>query len=297
MGDFMREKSVDDFINYIRTIRRYSGRTVEIYRQAIANYWSYAQELEQSDIRSYVANALTSGLSPRTVNLHLSALSSYCDYLVRSGDLTSNPVKSISRPKESHRLPDFYTEEALKNYFDVISVERASLSFHNYRNRMLMLILYSTGMRRSEVISLKLSDWNRNRRIFRVTGKGDKTREIPVPSAISEEILLYLGRIRSEFPDRNEDSFFMDDHGEKLSPSIVNEIVHEELDGLDGFTGKKSPHVLRHSLATHLLNDGADLNSIKEILGHSSLAATQVYTHNSFEKLKSSYKTAHPRAK
>ncbi len=297
MDDFSRNKSVDDFINYIRTIRRYSGRTVDIYRLAIENYWSYAQELDQTDIRSYVANALTSGLSPRTVNLHLSALSSYCDYLVKSGELNSNPVKTITRPRESHRLPDFYTEDALKNYFDGISVERASLSFHNYRNRMLMLILYSTGMRRSELISLNLSDWDRDRRIFRVTGKGDKIREIPVPYGISEEILLYLERIRSEFPDRKEDSFFMDEHGKRLSPYRVNEIVHEELDGVDGFTGKKSPHVLRHSLATHLLNDGADLNSIKEILGHSSLAATQVYTHNSFEKLKSSYQTAHPRAK
>jgi len=287
----------DDFITYIKSIKRYSERTAEIYRRALEDYFAYSETLEQQDIRSYVANALTSGMSPRTVNLHLSALSSYCGYLVKSGELTANPVRTIKRPKESHRLPEFYTEGALGNYFDTISRERAELSFHYFRNRILLLVIYSTGMRRSEAVSLKISDWDPGRKVFRVRGKGDKVREIPVPDRISEEILLYLDRIKVEFPHRSGDVFFIDDHGDALSPGDVNGIVHEELDGADGFTGKKSPHVLRHSLATHLLNDGADLNSIKEILGHSSLAATQVYTHNSFEKLKSSYLSAHPRAK
>jgi len=292
-----RKKSTDDFLNYVRTIKRYSERTVEIYRAAIEGYFGYSPSLDRQGIRSYVANALSSGLSPRTVNLHLSALSSYCRYLSKSGEIDSNPVKSIKRPKESRRLPEFFTEKALDNYFDGISKERAERSFHHFRNRMLLLLIYTTGMRRSEIVKLKVGDWDSDRRIFRITGKGDKVREIPVPDRISEEILLYLNRIKNEFPDRGKDFFFTDDHGAPISAAFVNETVHEELDGVEGFSGKKSPHVLRHSLATHLLNDGADLNSIKEILGHSSLAATQVYTHNSFEKLKTSYLTAHPRAK
>jgi len=289
--------SIGDFITYIRTIRRYSERTAAIYRSAIENFWSCEQSLDQQAVRDYVAASLNSGVSPRTVNLHLSALSSYCGYLMKSGELTFNPVRVIKRPKENHRLPEFFTARSLENYFDHISKERSSLSFHFFRNRILLLVLYSTGMRRSEAVSLKIRDWDGDRKVFRVTGKGDKVREIPVPDSTSEEIFVYLERIRVEFPDRRSEIFFTDDHGGKLSAAAVNEIVHEELDGVEGFTGKKSPHVLRHSLATHLLNDGADLNSIKEILGHSSLAATQVYTHNSFEKLKSSYLTAHPRAK
>jgi len=293
----MGEKSVDDFITYIRTIKRYSERTVCVYRSALEDFLSCGRSLEQRDIRNYVAESLNSGMSARTVNLHLSALSSFCGYLVKSGEMAFNPVRTVKRPKESHRLPDFFTEKALNNYFDGISREKACRSFRNYRNRMMLLILYSTGMRRSELVSLRVSDWDSNRLVFRITGKGDKTREVPVPIRVSEEVLSYLKRVQIEFPDRKGDSFFTDGHGEPLSAGEVNAIIHEELDGVEGFSGKKSPHVLRHSLATHLLNDGADLNSIKEVLGHSSLAATQVYTHNSFEKLKSSYLSAHPRAK
>ena len=153
-------------------------------------------------------------------------------------------------------------------------------------------------MRRSEIVGLRRSDFDPGRKVFTVLGKGDKMREIPVPASVCQEILLYLERIRKEFPDVPEGGrFFLTDAGQPIYPELVNETVHEELDGVEGFTGRKSPHVLRHSLATHLLNNGADLNSIKEILGHSSLAATQVYTHNSFEQLKDTYLTAHPRAK
>ena len=172
------------------------------------------------------------------------------------------------------------------------------MSLHDYRNGVMMLVLYATGMRRSEIVGLCRSDFDPGRKVFTVLGKGDKMREIPVPASVCQEILLYLERIRKEFPEVPEGGrFFLTDAGQPIYPELVNETVHEELDGVEGFTGRKSPHVLRHSLATHLLNRGADLNSIKEILGHSSLAATQVYTHNSFEQLKDTYLTAHPRAK
>ena len=308
---------VEEFLQYIAAERRYSPRTCAIYREVLETFYSYAypapktelssqQELDAltfSSIRGFVAFSMDEGLSPRTVNLRLSALSSYCSWLVRRSLLPSNPVRRIARPKESHRLPEFFTEMALEHFFDSKGLDGSGracsrMSLHDYRNGVMILLLYATGMRRSELAGLRRSDFDSGRNVFTVLGKGDKMREIPVPVSVCKEILLYLERIRKEFPDVPVDGrFFLTDAGQPIYPELVNETVHEELDGVEGFTGRKSPHVLRHSLATHLLNRGADLNSIKEILGHSSLAATQVYTHNSFEQLKNTYLTAHPRAK
>lgn len=315
----------EEFLQYITAERRYSPRTCAIYREVLEAFYRYAypgdnaegketpmealsrlQQLEAltfSSIRGFVAASMDEGLSPRTVNLRLSVLSSYCSWLVRRSMLETNPVRRISRPKESHRLPEFYTEISLEHFFDSKGLDGSGkacslMTMHDYRNGVMMLVLYSTGMRRSEIAGLRRCDFDPGRGVFTVLGKGDKMREIPVPVSVCQEILLYLERIRKEFPEVQEsDGFFLTDSGQPIYPGLVNEVVHEELDGEDGFTGRKSPHVLRHSLATHLLNNGADLNSIKEILGHSSLAATQVYTHNSFEQLKNTYLTAHPRAK
>ncbi|MCF0172195.1 MAG: tyrosine-type recombinase/integrase [Bacteroidales bacterium] len=162
---------------------------------------------------------------------------------------------------------------------------------------MIILLLYVTGMRRSELCALKIRDFDPGRKVIRVIGKGDKEREIPVPDRICRELSLYLNKMNDEGVENPSGYFFLTDSRKPLYPAFVNNLVRREFSGRDGFSARKSPHVLRHSLATHLLNAGADLSSIKEILGHSSLAATQVYTHNSFEKLKSTYLTAHPRAK
>ena len=308
---------VEEFLQYIAAERRYSPRTCAIYREVLETFYSYAypapktelssqQELDAltfSSIRGFVAFSMDEGLSPRTVNLRLSALSSYCSWLVRRSLLPSNPVRRIARPKESHRLPEFFTEMALEHFFDSKGLDGSGracsrMSLHDYRNGVMILLLYATGMRRSELAGLRRSDFDSGRNVFTVLGKGDKMREIPVPVSVCKEILLYLERIKAEFPGISDNgSFFLTDSGAPIYPELVNEAVHEQLDGVEGFTGRKSPHVLRHSLATHLLNNGADLNSIKEILGHSSLAATQVYTHNSFEQLKNTYLSAHPRAK
>ena len=283
---------VEEFLQYIAAQKRYSPRTCAVYREALEAFYRYAypqcdtsgtggrqtplsddQQLEAltfSVVRGFVAFSTEEGLSPRTVNLRLSALSSYCSWLVRRSLLPFNPVRRIARLKESRRLPEFYTETSLERFFSSKGLDGsgkacAQMGMHDYRNGV---------------------------------SKGDKMREIPVPVSVCQEISLYLERIRTEFPDVPHDGrFFLTDSGQPMYPELVNETVHEELDGVEGFTGRKSPHVLRHSLATHLLNHGADLNSIKEILGHSSLAATQVYTHSSFEQLRNTYLTAHPRAK
>ena len=296
----------ENFIQYLKVERRYSPRTVSLYEDAVAEFMAFMEVEElRSDvltprnIRSFVACSLDGGQGARTVNLKLSALSTLCNYLVRSNVLESNPVSKVPRPKQEKKLPVFYTEKAIDNYFDESRrrVEENPDNFALLRNRTMMLVLYSTGMRRAELCGLKISDFDSGRRLFRVLGKGDKLREIPVPALICQEILLYLEKLNEAYPDNPGGKFFLTDRGAPLYLAFADNVVKSELSGIEGFTGKKSPHVLRHSLATHLLNRGADLTSIKEILGHSSLAATQVYTHNSFEQLKKTYLTAHPRAK
>ncbi|MFA6769725.1 MAG: tyrosine-type recombinase/integrase, partial [Bacteroidales bacterium] len=154
-----------------------------------------------------------------------------------------------------------------------------------------------TGIRRAELASLKIHDWDKSRGVIRVIGKGDKLREVPVPNLLSVHLAEYKSLFGEYYPQNPNKLMFLTDSGQPMYLSFVNKIVGRELKGVEGFSGKKSPHMLRHSLATHLLNNGADLNSIKEVLGHSSLAATQIYTHNSFEQLKKVFLTAHPRAK
>lgn len=301
----------DRFLDYIGNQKRYSARTVAIYSDAIEEFLlfvypdknqilsdnDYLEALRPNLIRNFIAESIENGLSARTMNLKLSALSSFSNFLVKNGLLASNPVKKVYRLKQEQRLPEFYTEKSIDNYFNLRNSDfEGEESFDHLRRRMIVMLLYSTGMRRSEICSLKVKDFDRHRQTFRIIGKGDKEREIPIPSLICDYILLYLNRARNEVSGQVE-WFFFTEKGNQLYLAYVNKIVKEELAGIEGFTGKKSPHLLRHSLATHLLNNGADLNSIKEILGHSSLAATQVYTHNSFEQLKKIYLTAHPRAK
>lgn len=305
---------IDRFLEYIHSQRRYSPRTVQLYGDALEEFCEYVHDgirpkdlsdnqiiesLQLQLIRGFVANGLENGKSPRTMNLKLSAISSFCSWLVRNGALTSNPVKKIYRPKEDRPLPEFYTQSSMDAFFDGLQKEapKEEETFAQCRTRMMILVLYTTGMRRAELCGLKIGDFDRSRKVFRVVGKGDKAREIPVPDRICEEIVLYLKRLSKEFVENPQGMFFLTDKGKPLYPAFVNNTVGEALNGVEGFTGRKSPHVLRHTLATLLLNNGADIDSIKQLLGHSSLAATQVYTHNSFEELKHTYLTAHPRAK
>ena len=252
-------------------------------------------------------------LDPRTVNLHLSVLSGFCRFLMKDGRLKSNPAKMVSRPKMEKRLPVFYRGESMKEYFSstecdaseenlelIKGNDRLSSQIYSRRlGRMIVSLLYSTGIRRSELIGLTIGSVDFSRRTMRVRGKGDKIREIPLVPSLCDEISLYLQSVESMEGRKRSASepLLVTAKGAKLYPMFVDRTIKSELGQVGSITGRKSPHVLRHSLATELLNEGADLNSIKELLGHSSLAATQVYTHNSVEKLKKVYLNAHPRAK
>ena len=296
-----------DFIDYLKIKRRYSPRTVKLYGDAVEDYLKYSlPETEPGDndilsalkfqqVRRYVSTLMDRGLDPRTVNLHLSALSTFCSYLVRQNKLASNPVKEIVRPKEKKRLPSFFSPEALKLYFDTPVAD----DYLSVRGRLIVTLLYDTGLRRAEAASLRLSDIDISRRTISIIGKGNKQRMVPLVDSLVEKIGDYL-LLREDFQkehNKQGDSFFLTDAGGAAYPEFINRTVKSELSKAKGLSGKKTPHTLRHSFATSLLNNGADLNSIKEALGHSSLAATEVYTHNSFEKLKEIYRTAHPRAK
>ena len=294
-----------DFIDYLKVKRRYSPRTVKLYGKAVEDFLRQAvpeSQLSDEDIlsalkfqviRGYVSSLMDRGLDPRTVNLHLSAMSTFCSYLVRQNKLASNPVKEIVRPKEKKRLPSFFSPEALKLYFDTPVAD----DYPSVRNRMIVTLLYDTGLRRAEAASLRISDIDLSRRTISIIGKGNKQRMIPLVDSLVEKIGDYLLLREAFFNGSDSDSFFLTDAGGPAYPEFINRTVKAELSKANGLSGKKTPHTLRHSFATSLLNEGADLNSIKEVLGHSSLAATEVYTHNSFEKLKEIYRTAHPRAK
>ena len=308
----------DTYIQYLRVQKRYSVRTQELYADVLQRYYLYiygaedvstldefvAKEVVNGDfslpellapgnIRGYLAKCMEDGLQARTVNLHLSALSGYCRWLLLRGELENNPARIVARPKEKSRLPHFYGAEPLNEY----CAAEMPAEYSAMRDRLIVILIYATGMRRQEVADLTLDMVDLGRKVFKITGKGDKDREIPIIPALYEKILVYLQKRTEQFGVDINNSFFLTDKGAHLYLNFVNKAVRKELAGLKGFEGKVSPHVLRHSFATHLLNGGAELNSIKEVLGHSSLAATQVYTHNSFEQLKKIYVTAHPRAK
>ena len=333
---------IERYLEYLSAIRRYSPRTVDIYRGVLEDYCTYltlsgsvppdfaslipptaaqrvppiyeamgghglagqtpkaGEILNVQTVRGYEVYLMDEkGESAKTVNLHLSVLSGFCRFLMKEGVLESNPVRLVSRPKQEKRLPVFYREDAMKAYFEQTKGVLEYGKYEDQLQRMILGMLFATGLRRAELISLNRDSVDLARRVMRVRGKGDKMREIPLPPVLCNEILLYLQAVDSlKYADQAPEApLLQTPKGARLYPVYVDRAVKAALAGIDGISGRKSPHVLRHTLATELLDGGADLNSIKELLGHSSLAATQVYTHNSIERLQSVYKSAHPRAK
>ena len=262
-------------------------------------------------VRAYEVHMLDEeGLGARTVNMHLSILSGFCRYLVGQGVLESNPVKLLPRPKTERRLPVFFRQESIKDYFartdyyvsseflQVLAQSRRKEDYVCLLSRIIVETLYCTGLRRAELIGLSLEDLDLSRRILKVMGKGGKMRNVPLPESLCSHLSTYLNALSAmEGLERASSSpLLVTPAGGRLYPVFVDRVIKAEMASVEGATGRKSPHVLRHTIASELLGDGADLNSIKEFLGHSSLAATQVYTHSSIERLKSVYQSAHPRA-
>jgi integrase/recombinase XerC len=293
---------IDSFISYLKTERRYSSYTLKAYEKDLQQFMNFLEDTgsendypreEHKYIRQWVVHLMEQGLSPRSVRRKISALSSYYRFLLLRGMVKSNPLLKVTIPKSGRRLPGFIPEDKLNNLLDQVDFGD---DFAGVRNRLVIELLYFTGMRRSELIKLCNSDVDSYKMIIKVHGKGGKERHIPVGQVFSQTLRDYMQKKISEFGAFSpSDPFFVTGNNKKLYPELVYRVVRKYL-GLISSGEKRGPHILRHSFATHMLNHGADLNAIKDLLGHASLSATQVYTHNSFEKLKKIYKQAHPRA-
>ncbi len=290
----------DSFYLYIQLEKRFSAHTVAAYKSDLTQFGDFISntygiisygEVTFDMIRSWLASLIDSGLASRTVNRKLSSLKAYFRYLLKEELIAVNPVSKATSLSIPSRLPVYASVSEMETMLHLSEKEN---SFGLKRDLLIIEILYSTGIRLAELIGLKINDLDRSALTIKVTGKRNKQRIIPV----SEELIVLIDeylKSRSEIARPGVSEIIVTDQGKKAYPVFIYRKVKHYL-SLAGVRGVKSPHVLRHTFATHMLNEGADLNAIKELLGHSSLAATQVYTHNSIEKLKSIYKLAHPRA-
>lgn len=291
---------IESFLKYIEFEKRYSKHTVTSYKNDLEQFNVFLSGLDSQlnlfqvtypHIRSWIISLVEDGISPSSVNRKMASLRSYYKFLHKSGSVKKDPTLQLRALRTSKRLPQFAQESEMQRLFEHVNF---SNDFSGLRDLLLLELLYATGMRRSELIALKTSSVNLVKSQIKVLGKRNKERIIPLNKEVAELIQKYLQMRNGEFEGVN-DFLLLTDKGDQLYDGFVYRKVKAYL-GATTTLEKKSPHILRHTFATHLLNNGADLNAVKELLGHSSLAATQVYTHNSLDKLKKVFEKAHPKA-
>jgi integrase/recombinase XerC len=292
---------VDSFLQYIQYEKRCSPHTLTSYRADLAQFSLYlnnfyeCKEVENATflmVRSWIVSLVEEKKNALSVNRKIATLRTFFKFLLRKGVIINDPMLKIKALKAPKPLPQFVDETSLNQLLDTFEFTD---DFSGYRDRLLMELLYGTGIRLSEMIELEENEVNLYEQIIKVTGKRNKQRIIPISKRLSKLIEDYLVRKKSNFNNNATTLLIVTDTGDKSYPMMVYRIVKKYLN-LATTIEQRSPHILRHTFATHLLNKGADLNSIKDLLGHSSLAATQVYTHNSLEKLKTIFEQAHPKA-
>lgn len=291
----------ESFLQYLKTEKRYSPHTVRSYENDLDQFFIFIRDNDSSvepvdvtsaQIRFWIVSLMEKGISPASVHRKISCLRVFFRYLRKEGMMKKDPLDKVVVPRRKKVLPQFVAEDSLMKLLDEVEF---SSDFSGIRNKALIEMLYMTGMRRAELIGLKVGDVDLNEGVLKVTGKRNKQRMIPLTNDFASRLGVYLKEREKNAGDNAGDWFFITDNGTKLYDKYVYNIVRKHLSMVTTIE-KKSPHVLRHTFATHMLNRGADLNTIKEFLGHANLSATQVYTHNTFEKLKKIYKQAHPRA-
>lgn len=289
------------FLNYLKFQKRYSPHTIVSYQTDLVAFFDFMEltfgkidlpDIKPAYVRTWLASLKEAGMEAKSINRKISALKSFFKYLLKEQSILVSPMGSIISPKVSKRLPQFVDNTDIKTLFQYVEFPN---NWAGKTDRLLLQLLYNTGIRQAELISLKENHVDHFKSTIKVLGKGNKERIIPVSKELSEFLKGYIMEKREVFQNYNEEVLLVNKIGKKLYPKYVYNTVKKYLLQITTIS-KKSPHVLRHTFATHLMNNGADLNAVKELLGHSSLAATQIYTHNSIDKLKDIYKKAHPKA-
>ena len=292
----------EKLIQYLRNEKNYSSHTEISYLTDLTQFQQFIEkecgefDLEQIDadlIRIWIAHLVEEGIKPRSVNRKLSAVKTFFNYLNKIEAVKGNPAEKVRGPKTPKRLPAFVNHEEMARIID--DEQAYPDNFEGQRNRFIIELFYVTGMRESELIGLKNSDIDYYAKTVRVTGKRNKQRIIPLSDETLEKLKNYV-QTRDREIENKSPLLFVKKNGDPIYPKMIYNIVRKHLDSIPTLS-KKSPHVLRHSFATEMLNNGAEINAVKELLGHSSLASTEVYTHVTFEELKKVYHNAHPRAK
>ena len=292
---------IPPFVEYLSFEKRYSGHTIRAYHDDLTSFAGYIrqefggmalQEITPAVVRSWLASLKEAGLASRSVNRKISSLRSFYKFQLRMGTVGQTPMTAIVAPKSARRLPVFVERGAMEELFGEVQFPD---DWEGRTDRMLLALLYQTGIRLSELIRLKEAQVDAGNRTIKVLGKGNKERVIPISGELATVLRDYKEDKRGRFEAPDTDVLLVGPKGRQLYPAYVYRAVRAYLAKVTTID-KKSPHVLQHTFATHLMNAGAELNSVKELLGHASLAATQVYTHNTIEKLKNVHKKAHPKA-
>ena len=292
---------VQPFLDFLKFEKRYSQHTVISYQTDLTGFFDFIiiqfgetplNQITHTFIRSWLASLKDEGLSAKSINRKISTLKSFFKYQVKIGAVKQTPMAKVVSPKAEKRLPNFVADKDITTLFEHVEFPD---TWKGQTERLLLSLFYQTGMRLNEAIQLKEGSVNFSNNTLKVLGKGNKERVIPIQKELKNELQDYLKKKKTNFDSSASDNLLVSEKGKPLQPRAVYTSVKAYL-SLVTTIQKRSPHVLRHTFATHLMNNGADLNAVKELLGHSSLAATQVYTHNTIEKLKNIYKKAHPKA-
>ncbi len=294
-------EQLDQFCSYLLNEKRYSLHTINAYKTDLNQFVEYCHScyeltdvrlIKHTIIRSWIVERMEIGDVEKSINRKISSLRTFFQYLKRRGEVDKSPMLKIVAPKIPKRLPEFIREDSLSILFDTLN---ESESYSSLRDRVIIELLYSTGIRRAELISIQEKDIKFQDGLLKVLGKGNKERLIPLSKLMMDKLKALIEMKYKKWEDASS-YLFLTDKGKKVYPKFVYNKVKQLL-SMVSTSDKRSPHILRHSFATHLTNNGADINAIKELLGHASLAATQIYTHNSISKLKEVYSKSHPKAK
>ncbi len=290
------------FADYLLLEKNYSALTVNAYQTDLQFFSEFVKteyetnginNVNYAQIRSWIVSMVENGLANRSINRKVSALNTYYKFLLKVGDINQNPLSKHKALKTSKKIQVPFSESEITMVLDDLNFDN---DFEGVRDKLIIELFYSTGIRRIELIELKLTSFNLDNKMLKVLGKRNKERIVPLLDSVVQSMRKYLKKRNTLISITDVDILFLTKKGVKIYETLVYRIINEYF-SLASSKVKKSPHILRHSFATHLLNQGADLNAVKELLGHSSLAATQVYTHNSIAELKKVHVNAHPRSK